>query len=59
MEEEVIEETQPKAVEKRVLKDETSVNSKDSINWMLYSFFLRHVSEVFKAIGFSTVYGSH
>jgi hypothetical protein len=43
MEEEVINESQPKIIEKRVLKDETCVNTKDSINWMLYSFFLRHV----------------
>jgi hypothetical protein len=44
MEEEVENENQIKIVEKRVLKNETSVNSKDSINWMIYSFFLRHVS---------------
>ena len=43
MEEEVVSVNQPKVIEKRVLKDETCVNFKDSVNWMIYSFFLRHV----------------
>jgi hypothetical protein len=48
MEEEVVsinQVNQPtKLSDKKIIKNETCVNSKDSINWMIYSFFLRHVN---------------
>lgn len=42
-EEEVVTISVPKSIEKKNPRTETSVNSKDSINWMIYTLFLRHV----------------
>ena len=44
MEDEVISMNPPKLIEKKIsTRTETCVNSKDSINWMLYIIFLRGV----------------
>jgi len=45
MEDEVVGINPEKQVEKKpIIRNEICVNSKDSINWMLYSIFLRGVS---------------
>ena len=41
--EEETENNKIKVVEKKSIRKETSVNSKDSINWMIYTLFLRQV----------------
>jgi len=43
MEEEGISNNQTKNLEKRTTRTETSVNSKDNVNWIIYTLFLRHV----------------
>jgi hypothetical protein len=35
----------PKTLEKKNPRTETSVNSKDSVNWIIYTLFLRHVNK--------------
>ena len=46
MEEEGISNTQTKILEKRTTRVETSVNSKDNVNWIIYTLFLRHVLDL-------------
>ena len=43
MEDEITIISPPKTLEKKNPRTETSVNSKDSINWVIYTLFLRHV----------------
>lgn len=49
MEDEVVGINPEKKVEKKLtLRNEVCVNSKDSINWMLYTVFLRGVDIIIK-----------
>lgn len=43
MEEDGISNYPTKNLEKKNVRNETSVNSKDNVNWIIYTLFLRHV----------------